>query len=492
MLWSLFKIVLFVIAIAAVTIGAGYLMESDGGVSIAFAGTEFTLGPLQTLIVMVIMVGVIWLGLRLASLLVAVFRFLNGDETAISRYFDRARERKGFEALADGMMALASGEARLAAAKATKAEKYLGRPELTNLLGAQAAEMNGDKHLAGEMYKRLLTDDRTRFVGVRGIMKQKLAEGDTDTAMKLAAKAFAIKPQHEATQDVLLGLQSASQDWAGARETLGAKLKYGALPRDVHRRRDAVLALGQARDILDAGDSVKALEAAIAANRLSPDLVPAAVLTAQGYVEAGKPKYATRVLVKAWQSQPHPDIAAAFAAILPDENATDRVKRFQVLTKHNPDADETKMLVAELHVAAQDFAAARQALGDLAQDRPTQRSLTLMAAIERGEGADDIVIRAWLARAVTAPRGPQWVCDKCNHIHTQWVPVCDNCSGFDTLGWVIPPEGEPGISGGLDMLPGIVAAPELVPDAGADLPMDADIMASSAEHAEDAEIIKEE
>src|SRR5690606_35309 len=99
-------------------------------------------------------------------------------------YFDRNRERKGFQALADGMMALASGEGKLAMSKAAKAERYLHRPELTNLISAQAAEMVGDKRKAEEMYKALLVDDRTRFVGVRGLMKQKLAEGDTNTALK--------------------------------------------------------------------------------------------------------------------------------------------------------------------------------------------------------------------------------------------------------------------------------------------------------------------
>ena len=55
------------------------------------------------------------------------------------------------------------------------------------------------------------------------------------------------------------------------------------------------------------------------------------------------------------------------------------------------------MLKAELALAAEDFPAARRALGDLATEHPTARSLTLMAAIERGEGASDAVVRAWLA-----------------------------------------------------------------------------------------------
>ncbi len=458
MLWSLFKIVLFVAAIAALTLGAGMLMETQGGIRIAIGSIELNMDPLQAAIVAVLLIVALWIVMKLVSLLIAIIRFINGDETAISRYFDRSRERKGFEALADGLMALASGEGRTAMAKAAKAEKYLGRPELTNLITAQAAEMTGDKRKAQEVYKRLLGDDRTRFVGVRGIMKQKLEEGDTETAMKLAQKAFALKPRHGETQDILLKLQAGHADWTGARATLGAKLKYGALPRDVHKRRDAVLALSEAKGVLDEGKSVEAREAAIQANRLSPDLIPAAVMAAQGYIEAGKPKYAARVLTKAWEAQPHPDLAAAFAAIRPDETPPERIKRFKALTKYQPGHAETRMLLTELYIAAEDFAEARRALGDLVEAEPTQRSLTLMAAIERGEGAEDSIVRAWLARAVTASRGPQWICENCNHIHSNWTPVCDNCESFDTLAWRVPPEGEVPIPGGTDMLPLIVGA----------------------------------
>jgi HemY protein len=353
-------------------------------------------------------------------------------------------------------MALASGEGHLAMTKAQRADKLLKQPQLTNLLTAQAAEMTGDTKKAEETYKKLLDNDKTRFVGVRGIMKQKLAEGDTDTALKLAEKAFALKPKHEETQDVLLKLQADKADWKGARATLGAKLKSGNLPRDVHKRRDAVLALSEAKDVFEEGNSIEAREAAIEANRLSPDLIPAAVMAARGYIEAGNARYAARVLTKTWGASPHPDIAAAFAEIEPDETPAARIKRFKALIKQTPNHPETKMLLAELNIAAEDFPAAKRALGDLNEADPTSRSLTLMAAIERGQGADDVVVRGWLARALTAPRGPQWVCETCGNVHAVWGPTCGNCGSFDTLAWKTPPAGEVAMPSGTEMLPLIV------------------------------------
>jgi HemY protein len=358
------------------------------------------------------------------------------------------------------MMALASGEGQLALARATQADRYLDRPDLTNVMIAQAAELAGDRKKAEAAYKVLLQDDRTRFVGVRGLMKHKLEDGDTETALRLAEKAFQMKPRHVETQDILLRLQAESHDWAGARETLDAKLKTGTLPRDVHRRRDAVLALSQAADLIAEESTIEKREATIEANKLSPDLIPAAAMAAASYVAQGNARNAARVLTKAWSVQPHPDLAAAFAAIAPGESPKERLRRFEALTRLRPEHAETKMLLAELLIAAEDFPGARRALGDLTETEPTARNLTLMAAITRGEGGDEAMVRGWLTRALTASRGPQWVCDKCGTVHRDWGPVCGKCHGFDTLSWKTPPEADNAMPGGVEMLPLLVGRPE--------------------------------
>ncbi len=123
MLWSLVKITLFMVAVAALALGAAYLLESGGGVMVTLMGTEYSFGPLTAAIALVLLLLLVWLLLKLVSLLVATLRFLNGDETALSRHFMRNRERKGFNALSEGMMAHASGEGTLAMAKAERAKR---------------------------------------------------------------------------------------------------------------------------------------------------------------------------------------------------------------------------------------------------------------------------------------------------------------------------------------------------------------------------------
>ena len=453
MLWSLIKILSFVAMVMLISFGAGRLMEAQGGVMIQYAGLELSFGALQAALLVLGLLVSFWLVLKLLGLVVALLRFINGDETALSRYFDRNRERRGFEALSDGLMALASGDGRDAMAKARKADRLLNRPDLTNLIMAQAAVANGDRQTAKATYKKLLKDPKTRFVGTYGLLQQHLQDGDTEVALKLAEHAFALKPRHGETQDVLLKLQAGREDWRGVRTTLTAKLKHGSLPKDVHKRRDAVFALSQSRDLRAEGKLDEAQIYAVEANRLAPGLVSAALLSAEGHREQKNVKQASRILRAAWQLAPHPDLAAGFAALAPDEASAARLKRFGQFTKGTESHPETKMLMAELYVAMADFDAARQALGDLAKTDPTMRALTILAAIERGDGADDQSVRRLLTQAISAQRDPQWICDNCGHVHHDWEPVCLNCEAIDSIAWKRPPMSE---AVSPDMLPLIV------------------------------------
>jgi HemY protein len=225
------------------------------------------------------------------------------------------------------------------------------------------------------------------------------------------------------------------------------------LPKDVHKRRDAIFALSQARDLRAEGKLQEAQSYAVEANKLAPSLVPAALLAARVHREQNNGTQASRILRAAWRLTPHPELASSFAALAPDEEAAARLKRFEQFTKGTDSHPETKMLMAELYVALSDFDAARQALGDLAKTDPTMRALTILAAIERGDGADDQSVRQLLTQAISAQRDPQWICENCGHVDHDWEPVCLNCEAIDSIAWKRPPMSE---AVSPDMLPLIV------------------------------------
>ena len=78
MIWTLLKALLFFTLIAAITWGASLLLESGEGLRIAAAGYEFTLGPLQAVIGLLLIVLGLWLALKLIGLVLAILRFAAG------------------------------------------------------------------------------------------------------------------------------------------------------------------------------------------------------------------------------------------------------------------------------------------------------------------------------------------------------------------------------------------------------------------------------
>ena len=84
MLLSLLKILVFLALVAALAMGITYLLDAEnialGDVQTTIAGTEYTISPLQTVIFIFILSIAVWFVLKLFALLVAILRFINGDE----------------------------------------------------------------------------------------------------------------------------------------------------------------------------------------------------------------------------------------------------------------------------------------------------------------------------------------------------------------------------------------------------------------------------
>jgi HemY protein len=405
MLISAVRVLLFLLLVTAGIWGIFHLIEDRGGIAIQLAGQEYFFSPIHFAVLLLIGFLALWLAIGIAGFILAVLRFIDGDETAISRYFNRSRERRGLEAMARGMTALAAGEARVARAKAEKAELLLQRPELTRLLNAQAAELAGDDLRAETYYRALAEDSATSFIGVRGLLNRALEKNDTERALKLAESAVKLRPREASVLETLYMLQSRKFDWAGARKSLDAQRRAGLLPKPEANRRDAMLALAQAEDAEELGEADHARKLALEAARLDRANPEAAATAARHLVAAGSKRAAAKMLIEAWRHKPASVLAAAYAAIEPDESVHERRLRFAKLLKAYASHPESRLLAAELALVTEDWAGARKAIADLSKAEPTARSCAIMAAIARGEGAPEAEVRGWLARALDAPRG---------------------------------------------------------------------------------------
>ena len=399
---------LYILILLAVILAGGFalnfLVQGDGQLVLRYADRVYEVTLFEAAILLVLLILAVLVVLWLLRLMIALIRFIAGDETAFGSFFARSRERRGLDALSRAYLALAAGDAKQAQRKAQKAELKLMRPDLTRVVNAQAAELAGDDARARTYYRALLMDKKTAFVGARGLLKLALKNGEHERALKLAEHARELKPKDPEILETLYMLQSQAFDWGAARRTLAAQAKAGQLPPPEAHRRDAALALAQSEDAAGLGDTEQARTLAVEAAKLDPTNTAAVTTAARLLLEFGAKRQAVKLVTDAWAAQPRPQIAAAFAAIEPDEAPAARRRRFGALFAIHPDHPETQFLRAELALADRDWTAAQAAIGELRETEPSARSCAIMAAIARGRGEPDHVVRAWLARALGAPR----------------------------------------------------------------------------------------
>ncbi|MFK7944156.1 MAG: heme biosynthesis protein HemY [Paracoccaceae bacterium] len=403
---SRFAYVLIILGvILAGAFGLDFLLKQEGSLVLTIGGTTWPLTLFEAAIGLTIGVLGILLAILAVKLLLALFLFIVGRKDAFGTFFTRRRERSGLDALSKSMVALASGNAPLAKKKAALAERKLMRPELTRLINAQAAELSGDDAKAETYYKALMADDSTAYVGAHGLIGKAMDAGDTDRALKLAEFAREIAPKDETTLETLYTLQSQKFDWEAARKTLTDQRRAKHVPKLEASRREAALILAQAEDAERVGEDEHARALAVEAAKMDLTNVNAVSAAVRHLVASGSKRAASKLVTDSWRSGPHPVLAAAFASIEPDESPAQRQRRFQALFNLHPEDDETRFVRAELALVAEDFKGARAAIQDLRETDPSVRSCAIMAAVSRGEGEPDYVVRGWLARALGAPKG---------------------------------------------------------------------------------------
>ena len=177
-------------------------------------------------------------------------------------------------------------------------------------------------------------------------------------------------------------------------------------------------------------DSAKAY--ALEAVKLAPTLVPAAALAGRVLAEGGELRKASRVVNKAWQAQPHPDLADANLRF--GDAARDRLKRIEALAKKVPGHIEGALAMARAALDAREFAKARAALAPYLV-APTKRIALLMAELERAEHNDEGRAREWIARALNAASDPTWTTE--GHTSHRWLPVSPG-GRIDAFEWRVP------------------------------------------------------
>ncbi|WP_137178567.1 heme biosynthesis HemY N-terminal domain-containing protein [Roseomonas sp. AR75] len=410
---------LYLALLAAGVAGVLYMVRLGGAV-------EIRVGDVEILVPFFLAV------LLLAVAFLLLYGILAGIG-ALRRWPARRRAKRearhrmeGEAALTRALVALAAGTPDVARIEVLRARERLGDTPQTLVLTAEAERLAGREDAASEAFHQLAARPDSRFLGLRGLLRQAIQREDWPTAQRLAREAEAAQPGAAWLKEERETLALRTRDW---REALAL-----AAPG----KHQAPLALAAAGQEPEGG---RAAELEKQAFQADPGFTPAALAHARRLREAGSPRRAKQVLEEAWKAKPHPDLAEAY--LDGETDPLQRVKAAEQLVQGTARNPESQLLIGRLATEASLTGRARQELEALTGSGVADRRAYLaLADLEEVEGGDSPESRAaqakWLRRAATAAPEPRWRCTHCGTDHAAWGPVCPQCQSVGTIGWAVP------------------------------------------------------
>ena len=376
---------LFILLTAVLVAGCVWLADRPGEVTIHWQGWR-----LDTTVPALVL---IWIA-ALALILFAqhLLRWLIHIPAHWLAHRRARRKLRGYQALTDGMAALAGGDAPRAKQLAATAQSLLRDHRLTGLLVAQAAGLAGDDNAAQRHYQSLLDRPETVLAGCQGMLSLAQKQGDATASLDWAQRAWSTGSTSPHIAQTLYDLQTAAGLWAQAEVTLTEAERRKAMTRTQTAPLRAVA-------LMERAASTQSLDLAQQAVKLAPLLVPAILLNSRLLAGAGKTKQAARLLHDRWSKSPHPDLPLALAALFADLPPLERVSRLQDELKPHLDHPDALLTLARAEVDAQLWGPARAHLERLVQHHPSAAAYLLLAQIERLDRKDETAAAHWTEQA---------------------------------------------------------------------------------------------
>jgi HemY protein len=358
---------------------------------------------------------------------------------------------QGYQALNKGLLAVAGGDAQTAAKQSKKALGFLPDNALSHLLAAQTAQLRNDDVTADTHLAKLMLHPDGQLFALRGQLTRALAREDRTEALRLARLAYSQQSNQPWIVDTTVQMEARAQNWIQAEKILrqAIKLNDDNEPRWQKDLSAVLVCLSDAARIKNDMDA--ALECAREAAKRHPGWSPAVIRLADLWQRKTYRRRAQKILMTAWESDPHPDLVAAWLHATGTERATDNTTTIEKLVSVNPDNAESAMAMAQAFTQAGLWGVARQHALRAVEYAPTRAAYRLLADIERGDSNNPNKIAMWLDKAADAQAEEQWVCQVTQDIFPAWQAL-NRQSHFNTIQWAVPVPLAPGSSNTVSQL----------------------------------------
>ena len=425
------KTLWFIIRLAALALAILWLLAQPG--EAVFTWKDYTVETAPGIAVIAAIIGmtiIVWI--------VQFISFLINLPNAIRRRNLIVHHEKGNLALERAFSALTAGDSDLAEKETHRARKLLGKEHgLTLLAEAMVARQQGNTELAQHCYSQLLAGKNTAFLGLRGLLQLKKAEGDLNEALRYAREAETLYPRQGWIAKALFELEVQAANWTQGLSLIKKLVKLKVKTKDEASSDRAVIYTAQAISSFD-DDQMSLLRKALKEDKR---LIPAAKLMIKGYIAKGKRSQAVRLFEKTWSSAPHPDLLPLWEALTPDSalaNQTKQMLWYEKLVDLNTESTDALCAAAKKAMELKLYSQGRNFLRTAERIQPSAKIYRLFADLEEQELGNMDAANAWLEKAMSAPEFKKWVCTETGLVYNDWSPLAPPHNSFNTMVWDYP------------------------------------------------------
>ncbi|QEE08266.1 tetratricopeptide repeat protein [Bartonella kosoyi] len=426
------RVFIYIFVVCVLGLAFGWVANHNGVFVLTFLNFRFSASLLTVL-------SVLTLFFVTLVLLWWLFSFFFSIPSALSNYFYKRHQKRGYEALSKGILAAFAGDGMVAQKMEAQVAKYLvGKQDpLVRLLQAQTFSLQNNSVRAISLFEEMRKEDPTKIVGLYGLFREAMKSKAYEAAQQYAEEALALSPALLWAHQTVLDRLGAEGKWDRALTVFERAQK--ALPRSARvtpeRQHIQVLLLsGQALHLFDT-HPVQAREAILKAHKLAPDFVPITIIAADILYKLNEARKADKMIIAAWQKEPHPDLGILY--LEKEEGAVGRLKRAKILASYNKDAFESAFLIAKAALDAGETTLAREQAQKALQYHPRESVYLLLADIEEAQGNNQGAVRQWLSLALRAERDPVWMCE--GSIFSSWSAVSPISGRLGCFEWKAPP-----------------------------------------------------
>jgi HemY protein len=424
------KALWFFTKVAILATGSIWLISQPGDLAFSFLGYSVRA---QTGVFIIVLIAFILITFYLLQFVRSVLR----TPQKISEHKQSYDQKIGYLSLTRGLVAVASGDSAKANQYAQKANKLLkGDNGLPLLLKAQAAHLNGQDDVANACYEELSTNKETAFLGVRGLMKAALEQGNETKALEYAKQGLKTQPHHPSLLKMVYNLSLKNQTWDEALKISSQLQKIkGQSVEKLNSDRIAIYLHRYDQSSQQAFGELKA------AYKLNSVFVPTVKRLVEHYMKLNKRRKAVSLIEATWKESPHPDLADMWMQLAPPQKKDANTKKLawaNKLVEMNPDSVQSQIAAAKMAIELEYWGEAKAYLMVAENIYATAQVFHLRALAEKNITQSEDQVESLLAKASNAMPAKVWVCAQTGLTYDDWSAIAMPHESFNTIIWDVP------------------------------------------------------